>query len=223
MQKRIRNLDQLDSSGSENRQIRLIMIHSYKKPAAERFAKRVLNNRPENAADASTTNTGQQLIGTAAGQQHPIFVKLHGNRRLAGGPTAFRGAKEEPIVQGFTPAKSATSQADAQPQLMQSMPANMFSATYQSSSNRYIPKLLLPRFTRPKMYSLNGYIPKPNVQKFAVTTSPTASQTAFQRNKSARKSADKQSDKVSAGDESKRRRVSGGLFFFRFGRLIRSN
>ena len=61
------------------------------------------------------------------------------------------------------------------------------------------------------MYSLNGYIPKPNVQKysqFTSTTTASSGQTQFQRNKSGRKFADKQSDKVSAGDETKRRRVS---------------
>lgn len=217
LQKRIRNLDQLDSSSSENRQIRLIMIHSFKKkPAAERFTKRILNNNNNN-------NAGQE--NQAAGQaHHPIFVKLHGNRRLATGGLRGReanAAEAESMVRGLTSIgqlnKNNGNNGD-QPPSSQSM-QNMFSATYQSSSNRYIPKLLLPRFTRPKMYSLNGYIPKPNVQKFAssgngVAASTTSSSlTQFHRNKSGRKSADKQLDKV-GGDESKRRRVSGASLFF---------
>lgn len=194
------------------------MIHSYKKPAVERFAKRILNN-------------GGQESQTAAASQahHPIFVKLHGNRRLApGGGVRGRevsAAEAESIVRGLTSIGQLNKNNDgnngeqpaasSQPS-SQSM-QNMFSATYQSSSNRYIPKLLLPRFTRPKMYSLNGYIPKPNMQKLADVRSSTTSSsslTQFQRNKSGRKPADKQLDKV-GGDETKRRRVSVPLCSFR--------
>ena len=35
----------------------------------------------------------------------------------------------------------------------------------QSAGSRTIPKLLLPEFSRPRMYSLNGYIPKPNLHR----------------------------------------------------------
>lgn len=35
---------------------------------------------------------------------------------------------------------------------------------------KIIPKLLLPKASRPAMYSLNGYIPKPNMQRFTTTT-----------------------------------------------------
>lgn len=198
------------------------MIHSYKqKPAVQRFAKRVLNNRHlESGESGAGSAGGQQLIGTAGQTHHPIFVKLHGNRRLAvgggsgnGGTTSFRarGNDESIVQQGFTVANKDSQQPQS-PQSMQ----NMFSATYQPSSNRYIPKLLLPRFTRPKMYSLNGYIPKPNMNKFSTSTTTTASSQGstqqFGRNKSGRKSADKQLDKVSNGDETKRRRVSGHCF-----------
>lgn len=41
-----------------------------------------------------------------------------------------------------------------------------------ASSSASIPKLLLPNFKRPRMYSLDGYIPKPNLQKFERTRAP---------------------------------------------------
>jgi len=190
--KRIHNRDQLDSSGSENRQIRLIMIHSYKKPS-ERFSKRILNGGQEN-------NNGQ-LIG--AGQtHHPIFVKLHANRRLKnnGG-----GVEESRPLSNLQPLNAGQS---TDQQSLSNIP-NMFSATYQSSSNRFIPKLLLPRFQRPKMYSLDGFIPRPNVQKFTTTTSSSLNVnnglTQFQH-KSGRKASDKQLDKANNDETSKRRK-----------------
>src|SRR5699024_2854321 len=36
-----------------------------------------------------------------------------------------------------------------------------------SSSSLRIPKLLLPKVNRPAMYSLNGYVPKPSLQRLA--------------------------------------------------------
>ena len=38
---------------------------------------------------------------------------------------------------------------------------------YRDSPNKNIPKLLLPKSARPRMYSLDGFIPKPNIQKFS--------------------------------------------------------
>lgn len=38
-----------------------------------------------------------------------------------------------------------------------------------------IPKLLLPKFSRPAMYSLNGFIPRPNIRRYTTTTSTTTS------------------------------------------------
>lgn len=40
------------------------------------------------------------------------------------------------------------------------------------SSKLSIPNLLAPKFPRPAMYSLNGYIPKPNIQRLSTTSSP---------------------------------------------------
>ena len=221
-QKRIQtpNRDQLDSSGSEN-QIRLIMIHSYKKPAFERFAKRMLNGQE---------NVGHhQLIG-AAGQTHPIFVKMHGNRRLVNGEAPIRSLAQQQSIaqlnngqlnnhQTNNPQSNNHKSNNGGNSAQQSI-QNMFSSNYQSTSNRFIPKLLLPKFTRPKMYSLNGFIPKPNIQKFTTTTISSLNVNSalnglnqFQRNKSGRKSTDKQLDKVSS-DETKRRKVGKILFFF---------
>ena len=192
------------------------MIHSYKKPAVERFAKRILNGGQDNASHQLIANNqlAGQLAG-AAGHTHPIFVKLHGNRR----PLANSGGSvggDEPIR---APVQSAqlnnAVQSNSPTNDQQSMPnmPNMFSATYQSSSNRYIPKLLLPRFQRPKMYSLDGFIPRPNVQKFTTTTTSSLNVnsnnglTQFQR-KSGRKATDKQLDKPNNDESGKRRKVS---------------
>ncbi|XP_015795622.1 uncharacterized protein LOC107371987 [Tetranychus urticae] len=41
------------------------------------------------------------------------------------------------------------------------------------SSKLSIPNLLTPKFPRPAMYSLNGYIPKPNIQRLSTTLSPS--------------------------------------------------
>lgn len=41
---------------------------------------------------------------------------------------------------------------------------------FEGFKPKHIPKLLLPKFSRPAMYSLNGYIPKPNMQSFTTTT-----------------------------------------------------
>lgn len=195
------------------------MIHSYKKKPTERFTKRIILNN-----SGGQDNASHQLI--SAGQTtHPIFVKLHKNRRLANSKAI--GASNANLNGAVNPIQNpvVNNEETIQRDLVQSSGqlnnnnndqqsnSNMFSATYQSSSNRYIPKLLLPRFIRPKMYSLNGYIPKPNVQKFTSTTmsslnvNPFNGLTQFQRNKSSRRPNNKQSDKVST-EESKRRKVS---------------
>ncbi|XP_015793890.1 uncharacterized protein LOC107370410 [Tetranychus urticae] len=51
----------------------------------------------------------------------------------------------------------------------------------RSSSYRNIPKLLLPKFSRPAMYSLNGFIPKPNIQRLTTSTSTTVKPSLINR------------------------------------------
>lgn len=96
--------DQLELSGSEQQPLNLVLVHSYRRPAYERYASRLsFSNGLEAQAMQSPEVIGQLL------QQA-----------------------------GSSPGRSA-----------------------------HIPKLLLPKANRPKMYSLNGFIPKPNVQKLA--------------------------------------------------------
>ncbi|XP_074593682.1 uncharacterized protein LOC141849314 [Brevipalpus obovatus] len=48
------------------------------------------------------------------------------------------------------------------------------SSGFSTERFKNMPKLLLPKFSRPAMYSLNGFIPRPNSRRFTSTTSTTA-------------------------------------------------
>ena len=58
------------------------------------------------------------------------------------------------------------------PQLGQINALSSASSVSSAPASASIPKLLLPNFKRPRMYSLDGYIPKPNLQKFERTRAP---------------------------------------------------
>lgn len=54
-----------------------------------------------------------------------------------------------------------------------------YNQTYNRLRNaNNIPKLLLPKFSRPAMYSLNGFIPRPNIRRYTTTSSTTSTSIA---------------------------------------------
>jgi hypothetical protein len=95
----------LELSGSEHQPLNLVLLHSYRRPAYERYASRLSFL---NAMDGQSIQS-PEVIGQ--------LLQQTGDR--------------------------------------------------SQSRSAHVPKLLLPKANRPKMYSLNGFIPKPNVQKLA--------------------------------------------------------
>lgn len=94
----------MELSGSEQQPLNLVLVHSYRRPAYERYASRL------------------SFMNTMEAQSMPTSSEVFG-------------------------------------QLMQQVT--------DRNKSPHIPKLLMPKANRPKMYSLNGFIPKPNVQKLS--------------------------------------------------------
>lgn len=73
------------------------------------------------------------------------------------------------------------------------------------TSSLFIPKLLLPKSNRPRMYSLDGYIPKPN--KNRISTTSTTTTTAAPSTSRSRPSHNKSYQGLDEGSTNKRRKV----------------
>lgn len=85
------------------------------------------------------------------------------------------------------------------------------------SSNRIsksIPKLLLPNISRPAMYSLDGYVPKPNLQRLTSTTTEAPVTSAHYKKYIIKNRTTKLQSLDSS--TSKRRKVREKMIFFHF-------